>query len=282
MPDFKLSDLKSLFDTPQKARLTIICLIVTLATLGAVAVYILYSLRGAAPEDSPPQEPSAAVSVPAESVPPVDSDPPDEPSAAAGLIPTLTIDEARELALADAGLSQEEAEFSREAMADDNGIWVYQFRFRTNSAQYEYLLNANTGDIRSKVKEALSTPSPSQDMTEPPMPSLPALSESLPPAESPSQSDPGSPPPASQTPADTPSPTPTQSASMYIGMDRAKAAALAHAGLSADQVRFTHLQMGREDGRRVYEVEFRQNGVEYEYTIDASTGRVLSHERDTD
>jgi len=68
---------------------------------------------------------------------------------------------------------------------------------------------------------------------------------------------------------------------MYIGMDRAKSIALEHAGLTAGQVRFTHTRMGREDGAVVYEIEFRQGRTEYEYEIDAATGRILDFERDT-
>ena len=68
----------------------------------------------------------------------------------------------------------------------------------------------------------------------------------------------------------------------YIGMDRAKAIALEHAGLTAAQVSFTHTRMDRDHGAMVYEIEFRQGRVEYEYEIDAATGRILDHERDAD
>ena len=65
-------------------------------------------------------------------------------------------------------------------------------------------------------------------------------------------------------------------------LDRAKAAALERAGLSAAQVVFTHVSMDRDDGRMVYEIEFRQGRVEYEFKIDAATGAILEHEMDPD
>ena len=63
--------------------------------------------------------------------------------------------------------------------------------------------------------------------------------------------------------------------SAYIGVEAAQSAALAHAGLTADQVTVGEVDFDYEDGRMVYEIEFYANGVEYEYDIDASTGAVV-------
>lgn len=67
-----------------------------------------------------------------------------------------------------------------------------------------------------------------------------------------------------------------------IGAQAAKDAALAHAGLSESQVTRLKCEKDRDDGRTVYEVEFKSNGYEYEYKIDAATGAILEHERDRD
>ena len=63
-----------------------------------------------------------------------------------------------------------------------------------------------------------------------------------------------------------------------IGEAKAKSAALAHAGLTEDQV--SKLKAHREDDhdRLVYEVEFETTDTEYEYKIDGSTGAVLDYE----
>ena len=68
--------------------------------------------------------------------------------------------------------------------------------------------------------------------------------------------------------------------SAYIGVEAAKSAAFAHAGLDASQVTMGEVDFDYEDGRMVYELEFYANGAEYEYDIDASTGAVVksSHE----
>ena len=63
--------------------------------------------------------------------------------------------------------------------------------------------------------------------------------------------------------------------SAYIGVEAAKSAAFAHAGLDASQVTMGEVDFDYEDGRMVYELEFYVNGAEYEYDIDASTGAVV-------
>ena len=330
-----MPDLKTMLDTPKKVRTAILCGLVALATLAAILAYAVWALAGPREGSAPPEQSAPASAAPEQSGP---------PSPPVGLVPALTIDQARALALADAGVSEGEAEIVREALAEDNGLWVYEFRFHTADTRYEYKLNANTGDVRTKVKEVLV----------PAVPQVSAPAESAPPAPSdpPAQSA----PPAPSAPLHSPSPagvgvegakaaaladagvsaaqavftqveqdyengtlvyelefhTATHEyeyeilastggvysrsaeafqttgagtgsgGSAYIGMDRAKAAALEHAGLTAGQAAFTHASMDRDHGKMVYELEFRQGRTEYEYKIDAATGRILEHEMDVD
>ena len=287
-PTFKdelKAKLAPLFETPQKTRITIICALVALATLAAIIIYLVTYPRD--PINIPPAQSEAVSAVPSQSPGPDGSPgPTDEGAASAqpavGLVPSLTLEEAKALALADAKVSEDQAEVSREALSQDNGVWVYEFHFRTQEAQYQYLINANTGEVRSMIKETFIYPSP--EPTDPVMPSVPA--ENTAPLETAPQPSvsippvPSSQPPASAQPA--PSPAPSQPASMYIGMDRAKAIALERAGLTADQAAFRHARMERDDGKMVYEIEFRQGRVEHEFKIDAATGRILEYETDTD
>lgn len=67
-----------------------------------------------------------------------------------------------------------------------------------------------------------------------------------------------------------------------IGAQAAKSAALRHAGLSESQVRELQVEWDNENGRAVYEVEFKSGGMEYEYVIDAATGSVLEHQAERD
>ena len=78
------------------------------------------------------------------------------------------------------------------------------------------------------------------------------------------------------------SPEASAPASGDIGSEKAKAAALAHAGLSEAQVSGMRVEPDQDDGRLEYEVQFRAGGMEYEYTIDGASGAILEHEQDRD
>lgn len=62
----------------------------------------------------------------------------------------------------------------------------------------------------------------------------------------------------------------------FIGSDEAKKIAQNHAGVSGD-VHYHTLKLEKEDGQNVYEIEFYQNGGEYEYEILASDGTILDY-----
>ena len=62
--------------------------------------------------------------------------------------------------------------------------------------------------------------------------------------------------------------------------EEAMQAALDYAGLKAEQVTFTKVQMDRDDGRQVYEIEFVYNGIEYEMNVDILTGRIFDTDKD--
>ena len=68
-----------------------------------------------------------------------------------------------------------------------------------------------------------------------------------------------------------------------ISAETAKAKALAHAGLTESQVTFVKQKLEWDDGRQVYDVEFYTSDYsEYDYTIDARSGAVLSFDYDAD
>ena len=67
-----------------------------------------------------------------------------------------------------------------------------------------------------------------------------------------------------------------------IGAEAAKAAALAHAGVSEGQTTKMEVERDWDDGRLEYNVEFDVGRTEYEYTIDGATGAILEYEQDTD
>lgn len=68
--------------------------------------------------------------------------------------------------------------------------------------------------------------------------------------------------------------------SVSITVEQAKETALAHAGLNADSVYFEKAEQDYDDGVLVYEIEFKAGSTEYEYKIDAQTGDILDYEWD--
>ena len=60
----------------------------------------------------------------------------------------------------------------------------------------------------------------------------------------------------------------------------AQAIALEHAGLTADRVEGLRVSYEVDDGVPEYDVDFRVGMMEYDYTIHAETGAILSYEVD--
>ena len=71
-------------------------------------------------------------------------------------------------------------------------------------------------------------------------------------------------------------------ASGDIGYAKAKSVALNHAGVSEGKAYDMDIELDYEDGRLIYEVEFKSGGMEYSYEINAATGAILKHEAELD
>ncbi len=65
-----------------------------------------------------------------------------------------------------------------------------------------------------------------------------------------------------------------------ISADQAKEIALAHSKVDVNNIRMKKTKLDHDDGIYVYEIEFYTASHEYEYEIDASTGRVIEYDVD--
>ena len=74
----------------------------------------------------------------------------------------------------------------------------------------------------------------------------------------------------------------TASEKAYIGAEKAKEIAFAHAGIDAAAVLSCKAELDTEDGIMVYDVDFETAGFAYDYEIDAATGKVLKAEKEID
>ncbi len=292
-----MSSLKEMFSTPKRAALAVACLCVILVTAGVCIVMIANGARG--PEQSTAiggeaaqnfafadagVDPASARAVKVKyeryqgtfvyeveflageteyeykinaadgSVVKKEQKAVMGPGNSVPVAGAITLEEARDIALADAGVAREEAVFTEAKQDMERGVPVFEFKFYGGNVEYEYEINGQTGAVYSKK----TTTYVSQDPAGTPPPVQTA-------------------PPATQPPA-TQAPRPTQPSNSFIGSDAAKQAALADAGVSAGDARFTKVRMDYEDGVPVYEVEFYTATHEYDYEIHAQNGSVFHKE----
>lgn len=139
-------------------------------------------------------------------------------------------DAALSAALTHAGLSRDDVKNIEIELDYEYGLMVYEVEFESGSAEYEYGIDARSGDIIwVENEDGYSF---------------------------------------------------RQGRPNFISTDKAKAAALSHAGLTEAQVSKLHTELDHEDGRYVCEVEFIYGGYEYHYEIDAESGAVLEFEKE--
>ena len=74
--------------------------------------------------------------------------------------------------------------------------------------------------------------------------------------------------------------TSTKKAAKDIGVEKAKSIALKDAGVS--NVKFTKAKVDYENGIKVYDIEFRKGNKEYDYEIEAATGKIRERNVDLD
>ena len=191
----------------------------------------------------------------------------------------IGIDKAREIALASVGVTDEKATFTK-AVLDDN---VYDIEFHTESNEYDFEVDADTGAIASRevAPRDLALPEDTADKS---VPEKDAVNESAA-TQSTEAAKPSEAASATKAPAEKPSSESApaskpdsgqQNDSSVIGTAAAKNIALKHAGLSSASFIKAHLDY--DDGIRVYDIEFNAGGRNYEYEINAHTGKIMDYD----
>ena len=182
---------------------------------------------------------------------------------------TGTVDEAKaqEIALAHAGVKAADATITKSKLDYDDGRQVYEIEWYANGAKYDYEIAVATGEIVNSGYEAKTVVGTGNNA---------ALADSTQPDTTASG--------ATTTPVQT---TPSTNASTGT-VDEAKAQeiALAHAGIKAADATITKAKLDYDDGRQVYEIEFIVSSgtgyTEYDYEIDAATGKIVSYDYDAE
>jgi len=192
----------------------------------------------------------------------------------------LTREAAEAIVFSNEGLTADQVTDLVTEFEVDDGVREYEIDFRSGDYEYEFTVDAETGKITSRDKEYDPRP------TEPAATEAPA--EEVPATEAPA-AEPAATKPAEKAPAKETTPkkessdkTPSNSGSKLITADEAKAIALKHAGLSESKVTGLRAEYDVDDGVKEYDVDFRSGDYEYDYTIHAETGKIISWDKEYD
>lgn len=153
----------------------------------------------------------------------------------------IGLEDAKSAALADAGVTDVDVVYTKEKSDYEDGIMVYDIEFYVGNVEYEYEINAATGEVYSKSVDT------HYDQTEH---------------------------------GHNGHNGHTGTADSYIGNDSAESIALNHAGFSETEVSHLKSEFDIDDGLTVYEVEFDKDGREYEYKINAIDGSIIEYDID--
>ena len=148
----------------------------------------------------------------------------------------ISYDRAKEIALGYVSADEKNVKGYKCEYDFENGRGKYEIEFYCNGIEYDIELNASNGAIIKCEKDY----------------------------------EPGN----NYTTQHTTQKTTQQSVSK-ITADEAKKIALKNAGLSENQVYELEAEYDRENGKEIYEVDFEYNGKDYEYVIDAVSGKII-------
>ena len=191
---------------------------------------------------------------------------------------TIGMDKGVNIALQDAGFKSEEVTNLTAHYDTEDGISVYEVSFVAGEYKYEYVVKASNGKIIEADRDELADSATENSDAESTDATNTEKGSSGNSEQTKTQTSEGAQAAKTETKSDTTenSSSSASTSSNYIGVDKAKSVALSDAGLSASSVTFTKAKLDREDGVRVYEIEFFTQDREYEYEINATDGAIRS------
>lgn len=147
---------------------------------------------------------------------------------------------AKEKALIHAGVSEKDVTLERIKLDKDNGRFEYEVDFRVGNTEYDYEIDAITGEVREADRDREVKKENGN-----------AVSSKVDTAEE-------------------------------ITAEKALEISLAHAGISKEKAVMDRVETDFEHGKKIYEVDFYSAGYDYDYDIEAATGKILRFEKEYD
>ena len=188
----------------------------------------------------------------------------------AGTKKQISVDEAKQIALAHANLAQKDVTFVKTKLDNEDNRIVYKIEFVISNIEYDYEIDAVSGEIISSDSDVEDDNKKIQTETSQQQNSADHSNKDK--AKGSQE----------HSTAQTQAPTAalTQQAPSKISMERAKQIAVSHAGVS--DASFTKVELDTDDGIAVYEIEFKVGNTEYDYEINAASGAIISNSLEID
>ncbi len=152
---------------------------------------------------------------------------------------------AKNIALNHAGVKESNISQYEIELEKDDGRWEYEISFNVGNTEYDYTINAETGKIIDSEKDYDDDYKPQNDTT-------------------------------------SSKPSTSSTNSSLITKVKAKEIALNHAGVKATAIREYEIELDKENGINEYEISFKCGKYEYDYSINAETGKIIKSEKELD
>lgn len=188
----------------------------------------------------------------------------------AGTKKQISVDEAKQIALAHANLAQKDVTFVKTKLDNEDNRIVYKIEFVISNIEYDYEIDAVSGEIISSDSDVEDDNKKIQTETSQQQNSADHSNKDK--AKGSQEHS------TAQTQA--PTAAPTQPEPSKISVERAKQIAVSHAGVSGAS--FTKVELDTDDGIAVYEIEFKVGNTEYDYEINAASGAIISSSLEID
>lgn len=156
----------------------------------------------------------------------------------------ISLDEAKRIAFEHAGVDGSQAQFDDEELDSDDGVLKYELEFNVGRNEYEYDIEAFTGEIlkyEQDIKDDAGRQTSDDGRTSSPRQETKQL---------------------------------TEEEALNIALD--------HVGLTRSQVNIEDLELDTDDGRLKWEINFKSNNREYEFDIDARTGEIFDFKEEVE
>lgn len=157
----------------------------------------------------------------------------------------FSIEEAKNIALKHANLTNDKVSFIKVESDLDNGIEKYDIEFYYENTEYDYEINALTGEIIEYDYDVENYNITNNQDSNKNTGNNQSLNETI-----------------------------------NISTEQAKEIALKHVNLTVNEVKFRKVELDLDDGIQKYDIKFYYNNIEYDYEIDANTGDIVSYERE--